>query len=210
MSKLLRFSGPAALVLGAACLAIFWERVPSTWTVHWGPHLVPNGWAHKSVGAAVSPLAFGFGLWGLHELLAIVTERTSKQPRLGRAIGAMLRGLGSALAIMMAGLAISLPLLPSVRPEWLGLCTLALVATLIAMSARSLRREVNALKREGMPGLEGHSGLFYRNAQDPRLWVPKLSGLGYTLNFAHRGAIPMLLVVLAPAIALFVFELVRH
>ncbi|HEY3990090.1 MAG TPA: DUF5808 domain-containing protein [Acidobacteriaceae bacterium] len=31
-------------------------------------------------------------------------------------------------------------------------------------------------------------GIFYYNPQDPSLWVEKRSGLGWTLNFAHRGS----------------------
>jgi uncharacterized membrane protein len=29
---------------------------------------------------------------------------------------------------------------------------------------------------------------FYYNREDPRIWIPKLYGLGWTLNFAKRGA----------------------
>ncbi|MFM2206495.1 MAG: hypothetical protein RL213_470 [Bacteroidota bacterium] len=32
-------------------------------------------------------------------------------------------------------------------------------------------------------------GIFYSNPEDPRIWVPKKTPvMGYTLNFAHRGA----------------------
>jgi hypothetical protein len=30
-----------------------------------------------------------------------------------------------------------------------------------------------------------YGGLIYCEASDPRVWVPKLRGIGYTLNFAH-------------------------
>lgn len=36
------------------------------------------------------------------------------------------------------------------------------------------------------------------NSADPRIWVPKASGLGYTLNFAH----PMAWVVFGATLAL--------
>lgn len=40
-------------------------------------------------------------------------------------------------------------------------------------------------------------GLFYVNAQDPALWVPKRLGIGYTLNFARREAWAVLGLILS-------------
>lgn len=40
-------------------------------------------------------------------------------------------------------------------------------------------------------------GIFYVNSKDTRVWVPKLSGLGYTLNFGHRIAYVIAAVILA-------------
>jgi len=43
----------------------------------------------------------------------------------------------------------------------------------------------------------GLSGIYFSKV-DSRLWVPKARpGLGWTINFAHRGAVAMLLAVIA-------------
>jgi uncharacterized membrane protein len=49
--------------------------------------------------------------------------------------------------------------------------------------------------------LKGWHGLLYRNADDPRLWVPKILGVGYTLNLAHGLAWVILAVILAVPLA---------
>ncbi|MBL7256244.1 DUF5808 domain-containing protein [Paractinoplanes lichenicola] len=36
--------------------------------------------------------------------------------------------------------------------------------------------------------MSGWQGWFYSDARDPRLFVPRRSGLGLTLNFAHPAA----------------------
>jgi uncharacterized membrane protein len=36
-----------------------------------------------------------------------------------------------------------------------------------------------------LEGLEGWNGIYYSNPEDPRIWVEKFTGYGYTLNFAH-------------------------
>jgi uncharacterized membrane protein len=41
-------------------------------------------------------------------------------------------------------------------------------------------------------------GLFYVNAEDPAIWVPKRLGLGWTLNFAHGLSWVMLILLLLP------------
>ena len=44
----------------------------------------------------------------------------------------------------------------------------------------------------------------YRNPRDSRLWVPKLAGIGWTINFAHRFAWPMMLVLVGLPLAVVV------
>ena len=44
-------------------------------------------------------------------------------------------------------------------------------------------------------------GVFYAAPADPRVWVPKRLGLGYTLNFAHRASWLWMLAILGAAVA---------
>jgi uncharacterized membrane protein len=70
----------------------------------------------------------------------------------------------------------------------LGLGTAALLGAIV-WSVWSLKSVHRRLERAGqLGGLEGWNGVVYSNAKDPRLWVPKLSGFGATLNFAHARA----------------------
>jgi len=57
-------------------------------------------------------------------------------------------------------------------------------------------RRTRRLREAGLTLPEGYQGVFYNNPRDPRLFVPKASGLGSTLNFAHRLAWPVMLAIL--------------
>jgi uncharacterized membrane protein len=46
-----------------------------------------------------------------------------------------------------------------------------------------------------------HGVIFYHNPGDPRYFLPKRTGLGWTINFAHRGAIVMLLLIIAAVVS---------
>ncbi|HWQ08137.1 MAG TPA: DUF5808 domain-containing protein, partial [Holophaga sp.] len=71
----------------------------------------------------------------------------------------------------------------------------------IFFMARALKRVIAAL-----PGSEHYRcGSFYVNRDDPRLWVPKRIGAGWTLNYARPAAwwvtVLLILPVVAPAVA---------
>ena len=76
-------------------------------------------------------------------------------------------------------------------PTWLPgfgtASTLALgmvaIVGAIVWAVKSVHRYLHRIDQ--LAGLEGWNGFTYNNAKDPRIWVPKLSGLGATLNFAH-------------------------
>jgi uncharacterized membrane protein len=40
-----------------------------------------------------------------------------------------------------------------------------------------------------------HHGLYYSDKDDPALFVPKKSGLGYTINFGHPAGIPIMIAI---------------
>ena len=46
-----------------------------------------------------------------------------------------------------------------------------------------------------------HGVIFYHNPADPRYFLPKRTGLGWTINFAHPGAILMLLLIIAAVVS---------
>lgn len=40
-----------------------------------------------------------------------------------------------------------------------------------------------------------HGVFFYHNRDDPRYLLPKRTGLGWTINFAHPGALALMLLI---------------
>jgi uncharacterized membrane protein len=104
------------------------------------------------------------------------------------------------LAIMMAGLALWLPLARPRSSLPIVLFALGVVGASIALGSIRFGRATRALKAQGVPGLEGYHGAYYKNAKDDRLWVPKISGPGWTLNFAHPWAWPVLILMVAPVL----------
>jgi uncharacterized membrane protein len=204
------------LAAAAAILAALWERVPSRWAVHWGAGDRPDGWADKSVASAATPLLVGLGLWGLIEALVIVMRRHGRDasppvpPALVDVHADFARGVGLAVAAFMAALAVLLPLVEPRSSLPIVFLAFALVGGALGLGWLRARRRARALREKGVALPEGWDGLVYRNAGDERLWVPKLTGLGWTLNFAHRAAWPVLLALVgAPILIVTLLLLLR-
>ena len=166
----------------------------------------PNGWATKSVAAAALPLAIGFVIWLLLEATAAWIARAGRAkavPREMMAVQAVVvRATGLAVSLLIGGLAVGLPLLrprsplPIVIAAWIDLGLVLGLA--IAWGTRRVRR----LRAAGVAIPEGYGGLVYRNPNDSRLWVPKLAGIGRTINFAHRLAWPVMIALVGLPLAI--------
>jgi len=124
------------------------------------------------------------------------------------ATAGLTRVLSLAISLFMSLVVVPQALSPGTGTgRTLGFGTAILLGA-IAWAVRSLKSVHRRLERAGqLGGLEGWNGITYSNAKDPRLWVPKLSGFGATLNFAHirswliLGAI-LVLPLLAAGVAL--------
>jgi uncharacterized membrane protein len=72
-------------------------------------------------------------------------------------------------------------------------------------------RQTRRLRAAGVALPDGYTGVFYKNARDARLWVPKVTGLGWTLNFAHRRAWPVMIALVGVPVALAILiRLLAH
>ncbi len=119
---------------------------------------------------------------------------------------------------LMLGWAAMLPLRanPQASPDirWVVFLTLLFVVLVILQMSRIQRRRKN-LKNASMPNPSSpaaspqtrleidrqnprywKAGMFYVNRQDPSIFVAKLSGLGYTLNFGHPASWLLLAILL--------------
>jgi uncharacterized membrane protein len=189
----------AAVLAGAAVvLALLWDRLPAFWAVHWGLGDRPDGWASKSILGVFGPLLFGALLLALIDGLSRLGAKRS--PAVARAVRSLIGPVELGLAIVFATLALWLPLGQPRSSVPIVLFTLSMVGASIVLGSVRLGQALRELKTQGVPGLEGWHGAYYSNPNDPRLWVPKLLGLGWTLNFAHRGAWPVLLLLLSPVL----------
>ncbi len=63
-------------------------------------------------------------------------------------------------------------------------------------------RRTRRLRESGVAIPDGYHGAFYSNPRDPRLWVPKTLGIGWTINFAHRLAWPVMIALVAAPLAM--------
>ena len=203
------------LLLGAIVLALKWDSIPDRWAVHWGINGQPDRWAAKSPLEVSLPLAAGALVCCFLEGVAwIVTASARRRSELSvetaTSVAALtadlVRLLEIAIAIVFVYIGAVLPLSRPVSPVRLVGFMLVVITGAIVFGILRLWRGVRDLKQAGHKGLEGYNGIIYKNPDDPRLWVPKMMGIGYTLNFAHPWAWPIMLAFLA--IPLFVVLIV--
>lgn len=204
------------LLIGAIVLALKWDSIPESWPIHWGIKGQADGWSNKTLTGVFFPFAAGALICGFLEGLAFIVRananaRTRLSPEAAATIARLtadfVRLIEIAISIVFVYIGVALPLSPPARAFRLGWFVFAVIIGAMVIGMVRLKKGVQALKQAGHPGLEGYNGIIYKNPGDSRLWVPKISGLGYTLNFAHPWAWPILIAMLAIPV-LVVFALV--
>ncbi len=197
-------AGPFVL-LGAAAAYVraCWEEIPARFPIHWDLDGRPNGWARRTVEGVYGPVIEGALVCAVLAVLAYAIRRWSRDPsaRLRRMtlhllvaaeyLVAASASLGAVLSIAAfpaatVFLAVSLPPL-----------VVAAVLVHAVRTVRDVRRAEPAIAGDTMPDRCWKWGLFYVNASDPAVLVPKRFGIGYTLNFARPAAWALLVVILA-------------
>src|SRR5262249_30879437 len=108
------------------------------------------------------------------------------------------RVLNLALAVFMALLVVPSAWILGLGSGQVLALGVGIIVLATVWAAWSLKSVHGQLGRAGqLRGLAGWNGIIYNNPPAPRLWVPKISGYGTTLNFAHRRAWVMLGSILA-------------
>ncbi|HJU84002.1 MAG TPA: DUF5808 domain-containing protein [Holophagaceae bacterium] len=196
-------------VLGLLALAAYtlyvWPRLPDPLPAHWNASWRPTGWLPKTTA-----LCFMFGLpafvWlSIGFIASYAVSEDAWRASLQLHALAPLRGLLCAGLVILMSLTVTIPLHgPVVFWPTLG-AFLLLIALGLAFMARIVQRELPPEHRHLYKG-----GLLYCNPEDPRLWVEKLIGIGWTLNFARPAAWGVLallvLIPLATAVLVLWFE----
>jgi uncharacterized membrane protein len=197
------------LIIGIAAVVLLlkWDDIPAVWPVHWGPRDIPDRWVTKTTGSVFLPLAMGAALCLFLEAVGAFVESHARKGRnrtlpMDSAVAIALLSrdflilLEIALATIAGVLGVFLPLgNPSSGFPIAGMA-LGIIGAAIITGITRLAIGVRRLKQQGFEGLEHYNGIVYRNPDDPRLWVPKISGIGYTINFGHPWAWFLLLLIL--------------
>src|SRR5215470_588412 len=156
------------------------------------------------LGVRVLVLGSGFALAVFLEIMASLMETRQRlatgyhaSPEAARAIldasAGLTRMLNLALAVFMTLLVLPSAWILGLGPGQVAALGIGIIVLATVWAASSLKSVHGQLGRAGqLGGLEGWNGIIYNNPRDPRLWVPKISGYGTTLNFAHRRAWVML------------------
>jgi len=199
--RLLSFLPPLILAAAAGWLAAHWGQVPEHWPLHWGPDGHPDLYAQKRSGAvAFLPMGIGLLSWLVFEALAWRLEgRPDPYPPLAAATADLVRAAAVALAVVVGAMGVALPLHSQLAAH--RLVPVVIFAGLVGWLGLSLVAYRRRTRSVQLP--EGYGPLVYANTGDDRLWVPKATGLGWTLNMAHPRAWPtLLLLTLLPVFTL--------
>lgn len=209
VSTALAFTPYIVLALAAAWLGLNWDALPARWITHWGIH-GPDGWATRTPSGVFGVLGLGAATCLLLEGVGWVTRATrsdSVPTEVADATRLALRIVTLSVAMSFASIAITLPFQP--RLSVLGVLVSVVGGILGAGLVLSRGLSAGRAARPDDTRLAGYRGLYYSNADDPRVWVPKLMGLGWTLNFAHRVAWVWLAVLLAPSLVIVLLFALR-
>ena len=213
----LRWSPFLVLAIAAAILALKWPSLPERWIVHWGPGGVPDRWVAKDPFIVCTPLLAGLALCVVFEVVATVVSKHRRAvshiqaspeaaAQMAAVTGDLVRMIELALAVLFSLLATALPIFQPQSPGLIIVGSLTLMLVPVAIGVVRLKRTASRLKRRGLiQAPEGWNALTYSNPGDSRLFVPKSFSPGYTINFAHPWAWPvMLLLILIPLLLLLI------
>jgi uncharacterized membrane protein len=210
--SLLTWAPLVSLSAAAAYLAARYDDIPPTWVVHWDLAGTPNGSMTRTIPGVFGLLIVGLFVWVALEIVGgvLLARGAPELLPVREANVRALRLISAAMALLFSLLAISLPLGPHVGPGVIVPCALALIVVPMVMGGIGMKRALRIVRARGYgDAVEGYRGLHYSNAKDTRLWVPKIGGNGYTINFAHPWAWPVMALLVALPIALTVVLVVN-
>lgn len=180
----LRTLGPyLMLVPPAMAVLLLADRFPMFMPVHWDAAGRPNGFFPRT------PLALAFPFLLLGGILLLLDGIVAGGARTGPpAMTEGVRRLLAPIRWMVALTATPAAFAPLWGPTPVLVAAGAMVVVVVIQIARA--------PRMAPPSTAGWGGLLYVNAADPRLVVPKRSGLGWTFNFARPLAWVLLAVLM--------------
>ena len=186
----LRSLGPYLLLLvPAVALVLFADRFPSPMPVHWNAAGRPDGFFPRTPLAMAFPILLFAGILLLLDGIMAAGARTGP-PAMTEAVRRTVAPIRWLLAITAFPTAFA--------PLWGPVPVLVVAAAMVVVVLVQIARA----PRMAPPSGDGWHGLLYVNPGDPRLLVPKRSGLGWTFNFAKPIAWVILTALLLLPLAL--------
>jgi uncharacterized membrane protein len=203
------------LAATAAYLSANWLRLPERFPTHWTIDGTPNRWATRTWHGVFGPLI----VCAIVSIFMIVMAEMiiHASPR-GRGTGTeawTARFRRANLLLMIAGvwgvsaMMCAIALLPlysdAGRPAWMvAVLPFIVIGSIVPFVIQMVRLTRDTTSgSDGTPDRCWKFGLIYFNPDDPAIVVEKRFGLGYTINFGHRGVIWIL------GLAVLVFVLLR-
>jgi uncharacterized membrane protein len=178
------------LVSAAIWLYLNWDSVPERVPMHWNGRGLVDRYVARSPMAVGMPLVIGASVCLMMYFMSWIIRGASprgavRKPSLRLLLIAevFMAGVCSAVVMMIASNG------RLFVPGILFICalTIGLLIACIVLFAGVPKTQVRN------PG--GYHPLYYSDPEDPALFVPKRSGLGYTVNFGHPAAIPVMLAI---------------
>ncbi|HVP59507.1 MAG TPA: DUF5808 domain-containing protein [Myxococcaceae bacterium] len=195
----LRSLGPYLLLVPpAVALVLLADQFPSPMPVHWDIAGRPNGFFPRT------PLAMAFPILLFCGILLLIDGIVASGARVGPpAMTEGVRRLLAPIRWVLGLMATPAAFAPLWGPTPVLILAGVMVVVVVAQIARAPRMAPTS--PEGWRG-----GLFYVNSADPRLLVPKRSGLGWTFNFARPVAWLLLAVLLLFPLAIVALAALNH
>lgn len=204
------------LAVGAVVTWLSYPQFPDSWAVHYNAMGDADHFVEKSPLAVMFPFLIGVVCLLVLEVVAWAIPARPPFPladswkdRLQDWQVQSLRIISCGVAIFMGLLAWALPQVHS--PHFLLLPVAALVALALLAPGWTLQVLMREMRQEGVLP-PGYVGLTYRNPEDPRILVPRLTGGGQTLNLAHWQAWLLFAALMAIPVGFIIvglFKLVR-
>lgn len=185
----------AMLAACGAWIAAIWDRLPEKMPAHWDIHFRPDRIVSRTWYAVSFPLLVGAFLCALLIVLAVLIRREAPRGAAKKPILRMLRAAGVLIAAVSCAAVVAMAsdgklFLPIVW--FIAAAVLVFLAYTVALVARFRGRDP-------LRNPSAWHAVLYADRDDPALLVPKRIGIGYTINFGHPAAIPLMaLLALVP------------
>ncbi len=181
------------------------ELLPLKVPTHFNSHGIADGWTSREhLGWLLLglPSLLWLFLMGINFLMSHVNipSEASWQKEIGMKVLGQLRGvIPLGIGVTIAGTTF-LPIFFNISISKFIFGALGFLVIVILLILRGVQNEIPR-------GHQGHYrwGLIYVNQDDPLVWVPRLGGMGLTLNFAHKMAYVWLIFLLLPGFLILFF-----